>query len=61
VLPEVEKLEGLKIFCFYGSDEENTLCRNMTPDRASIIERPGGHRIGRDVEFIAETILKNME
>lgn len=33
VLPEVEKLEGLRIFCFYGSDEESTLCRKLTPPR----------------------------
>jgi type IV secretory pathway VirJ component len=61
VLPEVEKLTGLKIFCFYGSDEEDTLCKSLSRDRASVIERPGGHRIGRDVDLIAETILKGVE
>ncbi len=60
VLPEVEKLAGLKIFCFYGSDEEDSLCRSLSPDRATVIERPGSHRIGRDVEFIAEAILKDI-
>lgn len=60
VLPEVEKLPSARIFCFYGSDEKDTLCKSLSPERATVIERPGGHRIGRDVEFIAEKILEGI-
>jgi type IV secretory pathway VirJ component len=61
VLPEVEKLAGVKMFCFYGSEEKETLCKSLSPDRATVVERSGGHRIGREVELIAETILKGIE
>jgi type IV secretory pathway VirJ component len=59
VLPEIEKLQGLKILCLYGSDEKDTVCPSLPSDRYTVIERPGGHRIGSEVDFIAETILKN--
>jgi type IV secretory pathway VirJ component len=61
VLPEVEKLAGVKMFCFYGSEEKETLCKSLSPDRAVVVERPGGHIIGWDVGRIAETILKGIE
>jgi len=52
---------GLKLFCFYGSEEDDTLCPKLSPELATVIERPGGHRIGREVEFIAEKILEAIE
>jgi len=58
VLPEVERLRGKKILCFYGSDDEDAICKSLTPEIAEVVTLKGGHRIGTDFEGIAETILR---
>lgn len=58
VLPEVEKLQGTKILCFYGSDETDSLCKELRPELGKAILREGGHRLGRDFEPVADAILR---
>ena len=43
ILPEVEKLRGMKILCVYGEDETDTLCRRLAPGLATALALPGGH------------------
>jgi type IV secretory pathway VirJ component len=57
VLPEVEKLKGKKILCFYGRDDSDAICNSLTPGLARVIPLEGGHRVGRNFEGIAEAIL----
>ncbi len=58
VLPEVKKLSGMKIFCFYASgDEGDTLCKDLSPNLAKVIILEGGHRIRGNYGPVAETIL----
>ncbi len=57
VLPEVEKLRGMPITCFYGSREQDCLCRDVPDGLVTCVERPGGHLVWKDVEPIVSVIL----
>jgi type IV secretory pathway VirJ component len=58
VLPEVEKLRGTKLFCFYGEEERDTLCKDLAPSLATVVRLKGGHHFDGNYEAIAETILR---
>ena len=61
VRPEVEKLKGLRILCFYGRDDNDALCRQLDPALATSLELEGGHRVGRGFERIVESILMELK
>jgi type IV secretory pathway VirJ component len=61
VRPEVEKLKGLRILCFYGRDDDDALCRQLDPALATNLELEGGHRVGRGFERIVESILMELK
>jgi type IV secretory pathway VirJ component len=58
VLPEVEKLRGTKVLCFYGDEERDTLCKDLAPSLTTVIRLQGGHHFDGDYRTIAETILQ---
>ena len=58
VLPEVQKLRGMRILCFSGDEEKDSLCELLGPSLAESIVLKGGHHFGGDYKSIAETILK---
>lgn len=58
VRPEVEKLAGTPILCFYGEEEHETLCRDLPPSLATGVPLKGAHHFGGDYKAIAETILR---
>lgn len=58
VLPEANKLKGMKILCFYGSDDTDAICKDLKPGLAEVIKLQGGHRVGRNFEGIAEDVLR---
>jgi len=58
VLPEIRKLEGKPILCFYGRDEKDTIGPELAAaGPARVIALPGGHRIGTHYESVADSIL----
>ena len=57
VLPEVEKMRGKKIVCFYGEEETGSLCKDLNPKSVKVIMLPGAHHFGGDYEQIAKKIL----
>lgn len=57
VRPEVEKLRGLPLLCFFGEDENDSLCHDLCPGLARCIPLGGGHHFGGDYQGIAATIL----
>lgn len=63
VLPEVEKLgkRKIKILCFLGEEEKDSLCRELKGDLAKVIRIEGGHHFGGNTEVIAESILSEMK
>ena len=57
IRPELDKLKGQKVACFYGSDESDSLCRELPPDLAEVIVMKGGHHFDGDYKGIAQQIL----
>lgn len=61
VRPEVEKLRGRKILCFYGTEDDDALCRQLDQGLVKVIPIPGGHRFGRDYQPIVDAILQEVQ
>jgi type IV secretory pathway VirJ component len=61
LLPEIKKLQPLRILCFYGKQEEVTLCRDTLPVSVTEIPLGGGHHFGGHFETIAQGILNALE
>ena len=60
VLPELEKLKGMNILCFYGNQDGGALCRNLDPNLAKIIVLNAGHGMGRHYHVISQNILEEV-
>jgi len=60
LMSELEKLRGLHILCFYGSDEQDTICSSMDPELAQCVELQGGHHFGGDFATIGRRILAEL-
>jgi type IV secretory pathway VirJ component len=58
VRPELEKLRGLRILCFYGTGDKETICDELDQGLVTSVPMEGGHRIGGKYAPIAEAILK---
>jgi type IV secretory pathway VirJ component len=56
-LPEVEKLYGRPLACFYGADESASLCPRLDSGKVDIVELKGGHHFGGDYISIAQQII----
>jgi type IV secretory pathway VirJ component len=61
VRPELEKLRGRKILCFYGTEDGDALCRQLDQGLVKTIPIPGGHRFGRDYQPIVDAILQEVQ
>ncbi len=61
VLPEIEKLQGLPLLCFYGNDENDSICKSMPSTLAKVIAVDGGHHYDGNYELIANDVLKTLE
>lgn len=57
VTPEVERLQGFRILCFYGEKEKDSLCPVLDPRLATAIREPGSHHFAGNYRAIAESIL----
>ena len=58
VQPEIAKLPSALVQCFYGADEEDTICPELQQLKMAAIRTSGGHHFGRDYEPLARTILE---
>ena len=58
IRPEVQKLKGTRLICFYGEEETDSLCRDLEPALAKIVVMKGAHHFGGDYDAIAEAILR---
>jgi type IV secretory pathway VirJ component len=61
VQPEIEKLRGRKILCFYGTEDNDALCGQLDPGLVKAISIPGGHRFGRGYQPIVDAILQEAQ
>jgi type IV secretory pathway VirJ component len=58
VRPEIEKLRGQKILCFYGTGDGDALCRHLDAGLVKAIPLQSGHRLGKGYQPIIDEILK---
>ncbi len=56
-LPEIGELRGEKILCVYGQEEKDTVCRDLRPPQATVLELTGAHHYGGAYDRIARAIL----
>jgi type IV secretory pathway VirJ component len=61
VLPEIEKLNGMGLICFYGEDETDALCRDIPAGLAKVVKLKGKHHFGGDYRPIVDEILSGPE
>ncbi len=57
VLPELLRISPDLVQCFYGEDEDETLCRAPELARTEIIHTEGGHHFDGDYAGLAQRIL----
>lgn len=58
VLPEVRKLTNERVLCFYGNEEQNSVCKLLKQDSVERIELKGGHHFGQNYQPIVAKILQ---
>jgi len=56
VEPEIEKLKGFKVVCFYGRDEEDAICPRIEAGTVELQPMAGGHHVDGDYGKIADRI-----
>ncbi len=61
VLPEVKKMRGGKVLCFYGEAEKDSLCRKLQEDTVKDISLKGGHHFGGNTGAIVESIMNEIK
>lgn len=57
-VPEIRRLRGMQVLCFYGADETDSACPVLPPGVATSIKLPGGHHFGRGYREVARRILQ---
>jgi type IV secretory pathway VirJ component len=61
VLPALLQLDLSRVQCFYGEDEEGSLCRLPALAKAEVIRTSGGHHFDGDYDALAQRILDGIE
>jgi type IV secretory pathway VirJ component len=57
-VPEIEKLRGRRILCFYGVKEKQSACPSLPPGLATSFEMPDGHHFGKRYGEIGARIVE---
>ena len=55
-VPEIRRLEGLRVACVQGTDEPDSACRSL-PSSARVVTVPGGHHFGGDYARLGAELL----
>ena len=61
ILPEIVKLKGIKILCFCGDSEDDSLCPTLDKNLAETITLQGGHHFGGEYTPIIEKIVSSVK
>jgi type IV secretory pathway VirJ component len=57
VLPELERLRGTPILCFYGKSDGDCICAELPPGLTRTVEMHGGHRVGTRYQAVTDSVL----
>ncbi len=60
VLPEIQRLSGLQVVCFYGDEEKDSICPALPATLASVVAMRGAHHFGGAYRSIADAILERV-
>ena len=58
--PEASKLAARSTLCLYGSEERDSLCPVLAPDRVTAVALPGGHHFDGAYDKLAAVILSHI-
>jgi type IV secretory pathway VirJ component len=61
IRPELEKLGGKRMLCFYGKKDKNDLCPELDETLTKQIMHSGGHRVRKDFLPIVKAILAELQ
>jgi type IV secretory pathway VirJ component len=61
VLPAIRSVHGVRFLCFYGSEENGSICRKINQSGTTPVELKGGHHYGGDYAAIVDRILAGAE
>ena len=61
VKPEVEKLKDIKILCFYGEGDKDTICPELDTSLVVVVPEKGGHRVRSNYDPIVQKILDELK
>jgi len=61
LLPEMKKLTGMSVLCFFSDHEKETICTDPALEKIKPISLPGGHHFGGNFGGIAARILKELQ
>lgn len=56
-VPEVARLRGAHVLCFYGVEEQDAACKSLADSVATVVAMPDGHHFGERYGVIADRIL----
>lgn len=59
-LPEAEKLKGTPLLCFFGTEEDDSICPKLNQEGCRSIVLEGGHHYGGNYDPIVEAIIKEV-
>jgi type IV secretory pathway VirJ component len=61
VKPEIDKLQGEPILCLSGEDDKDSLCRELSGPRISIVTLKGAHHFDGGYERLGRIILEHLK
>ncbi len=56
IQPEVARMAGPEIICFYGQTDTDSLCPLLDAGRVKVVELNGGHHFGGDYATLIQAI-----
>lgn len=60
LMPELQKIGASKLFCIYGLDDDETICKGLTPGIGRVVGLEGSHHFDGDYSKVADLILKEL-
>ncbi len=61
VLPEILKLDGMRLLCFYGDQDKGNICNRLPTRNLRSMSIPSRHRFGRNYERVLTVILEEVK